>query len=67
MDLVIKIGLWYILIGTILTAIYDWLQQKVVKKEDLIFTNWERILLITGWPILMIISILKTVRDSKDE
>ena len=64
MDVLIKISLWYLLIGTILTAFYDWLQQKIVKKEDLIFTNWERVLLITGWPIIIIVSIIKSSRKN---
>jgi len=64
MDVLIKISLWYLLIGTILTAFYDWLQQKIVKKENLIFTNWERVLLITGWPIIIVLSIIKTIRDN---
>jgi len=59
MDIIIRISLWYILIGTILTAFYDWLQHRFVKKTDLIFTNWERVLLITGWPVIMIVSIIK--------
>jgi len=66
MDTFFKISLWYILIGTVVTAFYDWLQQKVVKKEDLIFTNWERILLIFGWPIIIILSIIKTIRESDE-
>lgn len=66
MQLFIKISLWYILIGTVLTASYDWLQQKVVKKEELIFTNWERILLIFAWPIIMILSFIKTFRDKNE-
>lgn len=64
MDILIRISLWYLLIGTILTAFYDWLQQKFVKKEDLIFTNWERVLLITGWPIIIVLSIIKTIREN---
>ena len=66
METLIRISLWYLLIGTVLTALYDWLQQKVVKKEDLIFTNSERILLIFGWPIIIILSIIKTVRENDE-
>lgn len=62
MQTLIKISLWYLLIGTVLTASYDWLQQKVVKNEELVFTNWERILLIFGWPIIMVLSIIKTFK-----
>lgn len=63
MEIFIKFGLWYLLIGTLLTAFYDWLQQKVVQKEELIFTNWERILLIFGYPIIIILSIIKKNRQ----
>lgn len=66
MEAFIKFGLWYLLIGTILTAFYDWLQQYVVKKENLVFTNWERILLITSWPIIIIISTLKRKRRDNE-
>ena len=55
----VRILLWYLLIGTLLTAFYDWLQYKIVKKESLRFTNWERFLLITGYPIIIILSIIK--------
>lgn len=59
MEIFIKFGLWYLLIGTLLTAFYDWLQQQIVKRDELIFTNWERILLIIGWPIIITLSIIK--------
>lgn len=64
MDTFIKLSLWYLLIGTILTASYDWLQHKFVKKDELVFTNWERVLLITGWPIIIIVSIIKSSRKN---
>jgi len=67
MDVLIKISLWYLLIGTILTAFYDWLQQKVVKNQDLVFTNWERILLITTWPVIFLVSTIKMFKGDKDE
>jgi len=65
MDIFIKLSLWYILIGTILTASYDYLQQKFVKKEELIFTNWERVLMIIGYPIIIILSILKKNKNKE--
>jgi len=67
MDVLIKISLWYLLIGTILTAFYDWLQQKVVKNQNLVFTNWERILLITAWPVIFLVSTIKMFKGDKDE
>lgn len=67
MELYIKIGLWYILIGTIITATYDYLQQYVVKKEHLIFTNWERISIILLWPIILIIAFLRRKNQQNDE
>jgi hypothetical protein len=67
MDTFFKISLWYILIGTVLTAFYDWLQHSVVKNEDLVFTNWERVLLIIGWPIIFLVSLIKTLKGGDDE
>jgi hypothetical protein len=61
----VRILLWYLLIGTLLTAFYDWLQHKFVKKDELVFTNWERVLLITGWPIIIIVSILKKNKNNE--
>ena len=65
METIVRISLWYLLIGTLLTAFYDWLQQKVVQKEELIFTNWERILLIFGWPIVILISVIKNMKQKE--
>jgi len=65
MDTFIKLSLWYLLIGTILTASYDWLQHKFVKKDELVFTNWERFLMITGYPIIIILSILKKNKNNE--
>jgi hypothetical protein len=65
METIVRISLWYLLIGTLLTAFYDWLQQKVVQKEELIFTNWERILLIFGWPIIILISVIKNMKQKE--
>ena len=61
----VRILLWYLLIGTLLTAFYDWLQHKIVKKDELVFTNWERVLLITSWPIIIIVSILKKNKNNE--
>lgn len=55
----------YLIIGVILTVIYDFIQKFVVNNDELHFTNWERVLLILGWPIIMIVSIIKTFKNDE--
>lgn len=55
----ISFASWYILIGLIFTLIYDLIQTYLVKRDELAFTNWERLMIVFGWPIIIFVSILK--------
>jgi len=55
----ISFASWYILIGLIFTLIYDLIQAYLVKREELAFTNWERLMIVFGWPIIIFVSIVK--------
>lgn len=57
---------FYILIGTLITMIYDIIQSKLVKKDSLIFTNSERLLLIFFWPIILVVAALKHNKNSDE-
>lgn len=58
----IKIIMYYILIGTAISIVYDTIQKYLVKKEELQFNNWERLLIITSWPIIMLQIFIKVKR-----
>lgn len=55
----ISFASWYILIGLIFTLIYDLIQTYLVKRDELAFTNWERLMIVFGWPIIIFVSIVK--------
>ena len=55
----ISFASYYILIGLIFTLIYDLIKTYLVKREELAFTNWERLMIVFGWPIIIIVSIRK--------
>lgn len=53
----------YFIIGFILTIIYDMIGIYLVKRDELKFTNAERILLLLFWPLVISISIIKSLKD----
>jgi hypothetical protein len=39
----------YLLIGLLISLLFDWVMKKL-PIEELQFTNWERLVIITIWP-----------------
>jgi hypothetical protein len=43
----------YLLIGLFVSILFDWVMKKM-PIEELQFTNWERLVIITIWPLAIL-------------
>ena len=53
----------YVIIGAVISFIYDLLQTYVIKREELRFNNWERVALMLLWSVLMTNSIYQMIKN----
>ena len=67
MKLKILNKMWYLIIGMILMMIIDYVTYKFELHEAK-FTNFERIMAIILWPIMLLVIIIETIKtNNKDE
>ena len=53
----------YVIIGAVISFIYDLLQTYVIKREELRFNNWERVAVMLLWPVLVTSSIYQIIKN----
>jgi hypothetical protein len=55
----------YLLIGLLISLLFDWVMKKL-PIEELQFTNWERLVIITIWPLAILWAIYGFLKNKNN-